>query len=470
MAVGAVNTMAQEPYSDVFDHLEKVELFSIGLLVALVLLLMTFAVSAGFADDADYSWVVALRAFCVGVATILAAGSVGALLGFLFGIPRLLQRPAAAQLQTNADAQSGDPGKNGQRTSQDRFFSTNTSLEEISDWLTKIIIGLGLVQFQTIIEYIRTAALYAASYVNLAQVPAANAGAYTLADGKIALAITFSLIVSSLLLACLVAYLETRTRLALLFTRMELVSEKPFVEALMRPISGLTEGDKRNPVASPATLADHELAAKPMSGLRSTIELAAWGSAQARTGNLPKAVLALERAMDQDPKNSDVRVRLAQVKRLNNDNIGYIKDVLEAAKADPTNVNVATEARAAMLDALYMAAPGGFELAKQLGQYLSSSSLSSDPIVWVYIAAACGQEFEYRSKSDASPADLARIRAEALKASERVVQLEPNDNGAARVYLKAMYVPNSSPDNDLAVFYGEKDFDRVILGKVQPPE
>lgn len=462
--------MGQEPYSEVFGHLRKVEIFSIGLVAALLLLLISFAASAGFVNGGGDGWVVALRAFCVGIATILAAGSTGALLGFLFGIPRLLQRPAAAQLQSNADAQTGEAGKSIQRTTQDRFFSTNTSLEEISDWLTKIIIGLGLVQFQTIIDYIRTAALYSASYVNLAQVQAADGKAYALTDGKIALVITFSLIVSSLLLACLVTYLETRTRLAALFTRMEVAGEKPFVDALMRPVSGPAEGEKRSPIASPATAADHLLAATPLSGLRSTMELAAWGSAQARTGNLPKAVTALELATDQDPKNSDVRVRLAQVKRLNNDNLGYIKAVLDAAKADPSNVNVATEARAAMLDALYLEAPNGFELAKQLGQYLTNSSLAGDPIVWVYVAAAYGQEYKYRKKAGDGPADLQKIRAGALEAAGRVANLQANQNDAARVYLRGMYVPNSGPDDDLVVFHGDKDFDRVILGINQSSE
>ncbi|MBZ9765518.1 hypothetical protein LB526_01925 [Mesorhizobium sp. CA6] len=462
--------IGQEPYSDVFGHLKKVEVFSVGLLAALLLLVVSFAVSAGFAANATYSWVVALRAFCVGVATILAAGSTGGLLGFLFGIPRLLQRPAPAQLQSNADSQAADGAKNSAQTSApERFLSTNTSLEEISDWLTKIIIGLGLVQFQTIIDYVRTSALYAASYVNLAQVSAADSKAYTLTDGTIAIAITFCLIVSSLLLACLVTYLETRTRLAALFTRMELASEKPFVDALMRPISGQTDGNNRDPIKTLATPADHVLAATPLSGLRTMLELAAWGSAQARTGNLPQAVTALQLATEQDPKNSDLKVRLAQAKRLNHDNVGYINAVLDAAKADPTNINVANEARAAMRGALYLQAPNGFELAKQLAQYLMESPLSRDPVVWVYRAAASGQEYKYRRyENKEEAADLEKIKADALKAAERVVELERNSNGAARVYLRNMYVPNSGPDDDLVVFYGDKDFDRVILGDVQP--
>jgi hypothetical protein len=63
----------------------------------------------------------------VGSIVAVAAFAVGAIVGFLFGIPRQLQRDGAA-----APAQGG--------------LLVNTNLEQISDWLTKIIVGVGLVQ------------------------------------------------------------------------------------------------------------------------------------------------------------------------------------------------------------------------------------------------------------------------------------------------------------------------------------
>lgn len=106
------------------------------------------------------------------VAAVSAAGATGALLGFLFGIPRLLQRPATSQPQTTTEPQpAGTPLPNQRQMARERFFSSNTSFEEISDWLTKIIIGLGLVQFQTILEYLRIASLFTASYITYSPVP-----------------------------------------------------------------------------------------------------------------------------------------------------------------------------------------------------------------------------------------------------------------------------------------------------------
>ena len=68
-----------------------------------------------------------------------AASVCGALLGFVFGIPRALQGSGALP-----DA-AGNPASGAARGSEARY-GANTSLEQISDWLTKILVGVGLTQ------------------------------------------------------------------------------------------------------------------------------------------------------------------------------------------------------------------------------------------------------------------------------------------------------------------------------------
>jgi hypothetical protein len=64
----------------------------------------------------------------------------GVFCGFLFGIPRFLQ---AENLPSKAEADAA--GTNG--GAQGRFeYRANTNLEQISDWLTKILVGVGLTQ------------------------------------------------------------------------------------------------------------------------------------------------------------------------------------------------------------------------------------------------------------------------------------------------------------------------------------
>lgn len=73
-----------------------------------------------------------LSAFAVGLLTAASALVVGGLLGFLFGIPRSL---AVAGGRTEG-------------------LTSNTNLEQISDWLTKILVGLGLVELGAIVDQI----------------------------------------------------------------------------------------------------------------------------------------------------------------------------------------------------------------------------------------------------------------------------------------------------------------------------
>jgi hypothetical protein len=67
-----------------------------------------------------------------------ASSSVGMLLGFLFGIPR--------SLQDGAPNPSASAGADNARSK----LRVNTNLEQISDWLTKILVGVGLTQLREI--------------------------------------------------------------------------------------------------------------------------------------------------------------------------------------------------------------------------------------------------------------------------------------------------------------------------------
>ncbi len=71
----------------------------------------------------------------IGVGLFVAGASTlfGAVIGFLFGVPR-----KNLKAETNAG-------------SSNRSYTPNTNLEQISDWLTKIIVGVGLTQIPEIL-------------------------------------------------------------------------------------------------------------------------------------------------------------------------------------------------------------------------------------------------------------------------------------------------------------------------------
>jgi hypothetical protein len=73
-----------------------------------------------------------------------AAMAVGGLLGFLFGVPKVLTEGGSAEGARDPNPPAGAKGAvtNAVRGG----VSANTNLEQISDWLTKILVGVGLVQ------------------------------------------------------------------------------------------------------------------------------------------------------------------------------------------------------------------------------------------------------------------------------------------------------------------------------------
>jgi uncharacterized membrane-anchored protein YhcB (DUF1043 family) len=97
----------------------------------------------------------------LGVAIMVAGAALmlGVMMGFLFGIPKARQEGAQ-----NPSAPAGPaPGAAGAREERDeRRYQANTNLEQISDWLTKILVGVGLTQIGSLPQKIEDTAGYVA--------------------------------------------------------------------------------------------------------------------------------------------------------------------------------------------------------------------------------------------------------------------------------------------------------------------
>jgi hypothetical protein len=88
-----------------------------------------------------------------------AAAMAGALLGFLFGIPRALQAgervpPPAPPSKDDAKAEAKA------QEEQKAAYGANTNLEQISDWLTKILVGVGLTQIANLGSALKSVTAY----------------------------------------------------------------------------------------------------------------------------------------------------------------------------------------------------------------------------------------------------------------------------------------------------------------------
>ncbi len=98
----------------------------------------------------------------VGLIAAGAAWLTGALLGFIFGLPHTRE---GVQPQTSGSSEHDAAGTDAAKT-QDRRkddYRRSTSLEEVSDWLTKMIVGVGLTQLNKIPGKLQDLAGYVAN-------------------------------------------------------------------------------------------------------------------------------------------------------------------------------------------------------------------------------------------------------------------------------------------------------------------
>lgn len=158
-------------------------------LLSLFLILTGFIACAVSAATAQSYWTFFGLLSVISLATLLP----GALLGVLFGIPRL-----------NSNY---NPRDNYSSTTK---YTPNTNLEEISDWLTKIIIGVTLTQLGKIHVYLQQVADYIVSNSNCYYIPC-----------DAARPIIIALICYFLIAGFIIAYFYTRLYLPNLFAIME---------------------------------------------------------------------------------------------------------------------------------------------------------------------------------------------------------------------------------------------------------
>lgn len=99
---------------------------------------------------AQASGIVAAVGIC-GVVFFTSA-SVGAAIGFLFALPKVLTKNGTQNPPAPHDgaAKPGTPPSDGSRPATGRLLGSNTNLERVSDWLTTMIVGVALTQLRSI--------------------------------------------------------------------------------------------------------------------------------------------------------------------------------------------------------------------------------------------------------------------------------------------------------------------------------
>jgi tetratricopeptide (TPR) repeat protein len=287
-----------------------------------------------------------------------ASLAIGILLGFLFGIPRTVQQETELAL-LRAGGSQPTPAPFSQQ-------SINTNLEQISDWLTKILVGVGLTQLQEMPKQLW----------RLGE-------SFPLGENP---SLGLTIILSFLVSGFFCGYLLTRLFLA-----------------------------------------------------------GAFQEAEYRRTRLTDRAAAFEEAGAHDQALSEYEQALGSI-------------TVTTAKPEKRRIY-----EGLIFNSLYEAPPRGFTRAIQYAQrYLTEEPGFPSATIFAYLAAAYGQQYNYKKAQHVNTEELDSIKASALEAANRAIQADP----LIRPLLQMMWNPHHSPkslnDNDLEVFYEDQDFKRLL--------
>jgi len=353
----------------------------------------------------------------------------GWLLGLLFGIPRTLARPQPAPLAEKAGGTDGS-GKENAAPAQTgaapaATSRVNTNLEDISDWLTKTLVGVGLTQLYFVPHYVWQSAAKISTAAGLGD----STGGQTL---------FLSLFLFFAPAGFWLGYVGTRTILTKFFDDVERPSASAIAASLSPDALRLDpDGNVEKATDSKVQAADAELLKYPVTALNTSRELAAWGLANARANNLDNALVALQEASRADPADRSLEQALATVYTAQGKK-GAARQILKDDKESDT----------ALFNALYEPPPEGFQKAIEIGKTLSQRADAANNLsLHIWLAAAYGQQHAYAKQTE--NADLAaEARLKVIEEARAALKIAPDD---ARRLLWKMWRPETGAlDNDLA--------------------
>jgi hypothetical protein len=374
--------------------------------------LFAVGLAAGLsADSASRGFTLGFRIFALGLLVAGACTVSGWLLGLLFGIPRTLARASAGPVPPASGAPAGQAQQQTPPSSR-----VNTNLEDISDWLTKTIIGVGLTQLYNVPPFLWKLA-HDANALGFDWNPYGH---------LLALGLMFYFAPGGFWLG----YVGTRTILTKLFDWADGPSQEDLVQAARLTVhdGAITAATaQQQPV-------DAALLATPLKQLTTTAQIMAWAAAQARAHNFDDAKVALNSILVDDPGNREARDQLYTIQNVE------------------------------MVYALYEPGPQGFTRAIQIGEALLDDARSADDAnLHVWLACAYSQKYGDAKARHADDATLAQIKTRVLKEIDDAIRLDKN----SRQRLHAYWQPDpGSIDNDLSWFTAD---DPDLAKRLNPP-
>jgi hypothetical protein len=400
---------------------------------------------------------------------VVASFLVGSLLGFLFGLPQRAQNPPAQEGAANAAGAS--PATTSARGERPTGFLASNNLTKVSDWLTTVIVGVGLVQATEVIAWIKTLGRDVAPLL-LGGPPASEAATAAAAAAAIAL------LVSGFVAGLVAGYLVTSLILAGLMASAARRFEREQIERQVRkelqqhieqevrdesralgevrqiwrrkPIDSLLPGpDGTWPDEPSLTPEEERLAGASLADLGNDADLIrAWAKLQLARRRLTPATDGFRKLVKLRPEVAEFRAEFARVLAANGQTQEARREAEAARKAaaEPdrrAQVTPATRlsvAKAAAASALDEPSRRGFEEARRIiaeAEADLGDIATGDAELMLSKARALGQEHRDRKAAGAKEEDLEPLVRDAVEAVRRSLAARPDDK-AWRSWLRQL--------------------------------
>lgn len=385
----------------------------------------------------------------------LACGVSGFMVGFLFGFPRVVpDEPRSATGGHLVERPEGRQEGTVRREAYAHRLAINTNLEQVSDWLTKIIVGVGLVELRSLPGHVIRVSAY---------VSAGFGGAVDVMPFNERLATVILVFFGGH--GVLGGYLLTRMFFSAAFRRADLHTFG-ISDAAMTAIATTPLEDEGRKVGLPAsTLEDaRKLAGASQEAIvQSPESLAAWARAKFANGEYADAIKGYRQALSLAP--ADPRLRGAYATALKYGGRPSTEYMAEFERAlGIARVSGDPGARQVVytmytFHALYLDPPDGYQRALAAAQeYLDDPKNPQSGDVLFNLACAYGQKYKDTLRgADDSEKAAGEVRSRALQALSKALQINPGLRTRAQEMLSG-HDPN---DDDLAVFGAIPEFRQV---------
>jgi tetratricopeptide (TPR) repeat protein len=383
----------------------------------------------------------------------LGCGVTGFVVGFLFGFPKLVtdERPATERI---AQPEPSTPTAKAAAAQPASGFAhrlaINTNLEQVSDWLTKIIVGVGLVELKNAPAFVTRAGRYfGAGFGGGPDVAAFNerlAAAILVFFGGIGL---------------LAGYLLTRMFFSAAFRRADVgtVGDEEAKAVADTPLE--SEGRKIE-LSAAAKAISARLARASREEVEGSAEgLAAWARVQFDNGQYEDAITAYANAVKLSPSDPRLRyvyaIALKYGQRPTAEYWQQLEEARQLARSNPDADLRRQVVVAYTFNALYLDPPTGFERARDAAiEYVGNTQNLPSGDVWFNLACAYGQQYAHETQRTPPPDSrvLQELRAKSLEALKRALEINPQLIPRAQEMLQG----RAREDDDLNAFSGDADF------------